>query len=153
MDEPEAVLKEIGRGIGLSHGGDRPAAARLFAEIWDTIGGKGGDPLHRCAVAHAMADVQDDVNEELAWDLRALAAADLITDERAAQAGVAIPANGFYPSLHLNLAECYRKLGDPQRARQHLELGRAGAGTLGDDGYAAMIKEALDRLAARLGPG
>lgn len=33
-----------------------------------------------------MADVQDDVREELAWDLRALQAADLITDGRAAQA-------------------------------------------------------------------
>ncbi|GAA3651371.1 hypothetical protein GCM10022224_012830 [Nonomuraea antimicrobica] len=37
-----------------------------------------------------MADVQDDVREELTWDLRALAAADLVTDERVARAGVTL---------------------------------------------------------------
>ena len=42
-----------------------------------------------------MADVQDDLREELAWDLRALAAADLITDERAARAGLTRPVSGF----------------------------------------------------------
>jgi hypothetical protein len=34
-----------------------------------------------------MADVQDDVREELQWDQRALAAAGLLTDARLAQAG------------------------------------------------------------------
>jgi len=34
-----------------------------------------------------MADVQDDVREELQWDLRALEAADGLADERAALAG------------------------------------------------------------------
>jgi len=61
------------------------------------IGGESGDPFHRCALAHAMADVQDDVHEELLWDLRRLAAADLLTDERAARGGVAGPVAGFCP--------------------------------------------------------
>ncbi|MDT4930415.1 MAG: hypothetical protein QOF92_3282 [Pseudonocardiales bacterium] len=82
-----------------------------------------------------MADVQDDVREELLWDLRALDAADLITDERVAQAGVTSPVAGFYVSLHLNLGECYRKLGDVDRAREHLKLGRDSASALRDDGY------------------
>jgi len=74
-----------------------------------------------------MAAVQDDLREELTWDLRALAAADLITVERAAQAGLTSPVSGFYPSLHLNLGECYRKLGDLDRAREHLQRGQAAA--------------------------
>lgn len=71
-----------------------------------------------------MADVQEDVHGELAWDLQALEAADLVTDERAAQAGVTGSVAGFYPSLHLNLGECYRKLGDFDRTREHLQQGR-----------------------------
>ena len=97
-----------------------------------------------------MADVQDDVDNELVWDLRALAAADALTDDRAVRAGVSSPVAAFYPSLHLNLAECYRKLGDFSRAREHLERGRTVVGTLHDDGYGRTIKGALDGLAERL---
>lgn len=92
------------------------------------------------------------MHEELAWDLRALEAADLVTDDRAAAAGVTGPVAGFYPSLHLNLGECYRKLGDLDRARQHLQQGQAAVGALGDDGYGRMVKGGLDRLAQRLAP-
>ncbi|MGH3631631.1 MAG: hypothetical protein ACRDRL_29860 [Sciscionella sp.] len=97
-----------------------------------------------------MADVQDEVHEELRWDLEALAAADLLTDERAARGGVTGPVAGFYPSLHLNLAECYRKLGELDLAREHLDRGRASVGALRNDGYGEMIKVGLDRLADRL---
>ncbi len=53
-------------------------------------------------------------------------------------------------SLHLNLGECYRKLGDLDRAREHLQRGQAAAGALGSDSYGLMIKSGLDRLAERL---
>jgi hypothetical protein len=149
MTEPDETMTRIGEGIGLSQRGEREAARRVFAEIWDRIG-PDGDPLHRCAVAHSMADVQDDPHDELTWDLRALEAAPLITDERARAAGMAATVAGFYPSLHLNLGEVYRKLGDLEQARHHLESGRAATGALGDDGYATMVKDALERLAQRL---
>lgn len=150
MTEPDATMTKIGKGIELNQHGEREAARAVFAQIWSEIGQERGDPFHRCALAHSMADVQDDVHDELAWDLRALEAADLITDERAAQAGVMSPVAGFYPSLHLNLGECYRKLGDLDRAREQLERGQAAVGALGDNGYGQMIKRGLDRLDERL---
>lgn len=150
MSEPDATMTRIGEGIELSQRGEREAARRLYAAVWSDIGGESGDPLHRCAVAHSMADVQDDVNNELVWDLRALAAADVLTDDRAARAAITSPVVAFYPSLHLNLAECYRKLGELDRAREHLRRGRAVVSTLPDDRYGRMIKGALDRLADRL---
>ncbi|MGH4012966.1 MAG: hypothetical protein ACRDSL_03330 [Pseudonocardiaceae bacterium] len=153
MAEPDATMTQIGNGLELSQRGEREAARRVFVQVWSDIGGECGDPFHRCALAHAMADVQDDVRDELVWDLRALEAADLITDERAAQAGVMSPVRSFYPSLHLNLGECYRKLGDLARAREHLQYGQAAVGALADDGYGQMIKGGLDRLAERLSPG
>lgn len=149
MNEPDAIMAQIGRGMELGRCGERAAARNLFAEIWQTIG-PDGDAFHRCALAHSMADVQDDVREELVWDLRALEAADSVTDERARRAGVMSPVSGFYPSLHLNLGEVYRKLGDLDRARDHLERGRAAVGALADDGYGQLVKGGLNRLADRL---
>ncbi|MFI6739687.1 tetratricopeptide repeat protein [Nonomuraea sp. NPDC050451] len=147
----DPTMTRIGQGVELHHHqGRREAARDLFAQIWDDIDGEQGDPLHVCVLAHSMADVQDDVHQELMWDLRALAAADLITDERVAQAGVTLSVAGLYPSLHLNLSECYRKLGDLDRAREHLQQAQATIGALGDDGYAQLIKSGLERIAEQL---
>ncbi|MDR8414822.1 hypothetical protein MTP10_39605 [Nonomuraea sp. 3-1Str] len=148
----DPTMTRIGRGVELHHHqGRREAARELFAQIWDDIGGERGDPLHVCVLAHSMADVQDDVHQELMWDLRALAAVGLITDERVAQAGVPLSVAALYPSLHLNLSECYRKLGDLDRAREHLRQARAGIGALGDDEYGRLIKGGLEQLAEQLG--
>lgn len=132
------VLVAIDAGLRQHIGGDRAGAYRTFARLWESIG-PDGDPLHRVALAHHMADVCDDPAEELEWDLRALAAAGSLAD-----------AQGFYPSLHLNLGEDYRKLGDLPAAREQLALARAGLEALGDDDYAAGIRLALDGLAERL---
>jgi hypothetical protein len=108
----DPTISRIGQGVEMHHHrGQRAAARDLFAQIWDDIGGEHGDPLHVCVLAHAMADVQDDVHQELVWDLRALAAADLVTDERVAQAGVSLPVAGLYPSLHLNLGRVLPQAG------------------------------------------
>ena len=146
----DPTVIRIGEAVQLAHQGEREAARRVFAEIWEEIGGEQGDPLHRCTLAHSMADVQDDVREELVWDQRALAAADLLTDARLAQAGVALPVAGLCPSLHLNLSECHRKLGDLDRAREHLQRARDTIGVLGDDPYGQMIRDGLERVAEGL---
>jgi hypothetical protein len=146
----DPTIVRIGEAVQLGHQGEREAARRLFAELWDEIGGEQGDPLHVCTLAHAMADVQDDVREELVWDQRALVAADLLTDARVAEAGVTLPVAGLYPSLHLNLSECYRKLGDLGRAREHFQRAEATIGALGDDEYGLMIKQGMEQIAEQL---
>jgi hypothetical protein len=149
VQQTDAVMVRIGEGINLGQRGERTAARALFAELWARIG-QDGDPLHRCALAHSMADVQDDPADELTWDLIALDAADSITDERVRRAGIDGTARGFRPSLHLNLAEAYRKLGATGDAERHLALGRASLGSLDAGGYRTMISEGFVRLAARL---
>ncbi|GAA0453582.1 hypothetical protein Ade02nite_01820 [Paractinoplanes deccanensis] len=149
----DAVLARIGEGVALNHHQGRRADARdLFAEVWAEIGGEDGDPLHVCVLAHSMADVQDDVREELLWDERALAAADRLPESRLAESGAGLSVAGLYPSLHLNLADCHRKLGDLDRAREHLDRARATIGALGDDDYGRLIKSGLAELDRQLSP-
>ena len=146
----DPTLLRIGAAVQLGHSGERAAAREALAGIWDEIGGDDGDPLHRCTLAHSMADMQDDVQQELAWDLRALAAADLLADAHLAAAGVELSVTGLYPSLHLNLCDCYRKLGDLDPARKHLQLARDTIGALGDDAYGQLIRDGLARLTEEL---
>ncbi|MEV0778619.1 hypothetical protein ACIBLA_18570 [Streptomyces sp. NPDC050433] len=140
----DAVLTRIGQAVMLLHGGDREEARNRFGDLWTEIG-ESGHPLHRCTLAHYMADTQDDPGDELAWDLRALAAAE---DPATARTSPAVRA--FFPSLHLNLAADYLKLRRPDAARLHLARARAAVNTLGDDGYGNGVRTAIGRLERQL---
>jgi tetratricopeptide (TPR) repeat protein len=147
---PDEVMRRLGEGIALRTMGERAAARDLLGALWDEIGGEDGDAFHRVAIAHSMADVQDELEAELAWDVAALRAADALTDERLLAGGMGGQVIGLYPSLHLNLGECYRRLGDLEQARHHLGEGQRSLVALEDDGYATMVRNGLDRLAYRL---
>lgn len=149
MSAPEATLSRIAAAVEHGARGERDRARSILTDLWERIGTT-GDALHRCALAHAMADLQDEPDVELRWDLLALQAADGVTDDRLRLAGMPGPVAGLYPSLHLNLAEDYRKLGNTAAARRHLELGRAAASSLGDDGYGQMVRRGLDALGGQL---
>lgn len=149
MSGHDEVMSRISAAIERSQSGDREGARQRFSELWTELS-PDGDPFHRCTLAHYMADVQDDPREELLWDLRALEAAELVTDERARQFHATLSIRGFHPSLHLNLAEDYRKLGDVARAREHVARARASAEALGEDGHGQMIRAGIERLARRL---
>ncbi|MET7605326.1 hypothetical protein ABZS96_22905 [Streptomyces avermitilis] len=146
---PDAMMTRIGQVAMLHHAGDREEARGRFLGLWAEIG-DGGDPLHRCTLAHYLADTQDDPVDELAWDLRALSAADELTDERLAEHEDALAVRAFYPSLHLNLAADYVKLGRSDAARSHLRRARGALGALGDDSYGDGVRAAIGRLELRL---
>ncbi|MER6980291.1 hypothetical protein [Streptomyces carpinensis] len=146
----DAVLTRIGQCVMLHHAGDREEARVRFLDLWGEIG-EDGDPLHRCTLAHYMADTQDDPSDELAWDLRALSAAEELTDDRLAEHEGAPAARALYPSLHLNLAADYVKLGRCEAARSHLDRARGAADALADDSYGDGVRAAIHRLELRLG--
>ncbi|GAB2891135.1 hypothetical protein GCM10027074_69270 [Streptomyces deserti] len=147
---PDAVLTRIGQVVLLHHAGDREEARHRFLDLWAEIG-EHGDPLHRCTLAHYLADTQDDPADELAWDLRALTAAEEAGGDRPAEAAVAVRA--LYPSLHLNLAADYVKLGRREAARTHLRWARGAADALADDRYGDGVRAAIRELESRLGEG
>ncbi|GIJ43805.1 hypothetical protein Val02_06910 [Virgisporangium aliadipatigenens] len=127
----EEIMERVGAAVTLGREGDPAAARELLAELWD----EADDPVQRCAIAHYAADVQESVAEELAWDLRALAVVPEQPDAR---------FTGFLPSLHLNLTDAYRRLGDLDAARRHLAFATEHAPVLPDDDYGRMIRGGID---------
>jgi hypothetical protein len=100
-----------------------------------------GDPLHRCSLAHYMADLYEDPAQALAWDIRALDAVDALTDQRVQEHHAALQVAGFYPSLHLNLADNYRRLGSFEAATEHISAAQEHAPNLPQDAYGALLWE------------
>ncbi|MFE8976348.1 hypothetical protein ACFYM7_23445 [Streptomyces cyaneofuscatus] len=157
----DAVMTRIGQAVMLLHGGDREEARNRFGLLWSELGAD-GDGLHRCTLAHYMADTQDDPGDELAWDLRALTAAEGLSGERPAEHRDSLAVQALYPSLHLNLAADYLKLQRPEAARIHLRQARDAADALEDggpagqgayggySGYDAGVRAAIERLEERM---
>jgi hypothetical protein len=146
----DTMMDRINAGIALVHGGQRETARGVLADIWREIELE-GEPFHRCVLAHFMADVQDEPRDELVWDLRALAAAESLSDGRVKAHDASMSLPGFFPSLHLNVGEAYRKVGDSANARKHLEQAQRAVNALDDaGGYMTTIRGGIARLAERL---
>ena len=135
------------QAVGGAQTGERAAGREGLLACWARTAP--ADHAYRCVLAHYLADVQDALPDEVAWDTTALeefahlGGADL--------AAVGIPdAAGLAPSLHLNLGDGYLRQGRFPDAAAQLQLGLAAAGTLDDDGYGRMIRDGLDRLASRI---
>ncbi len=147
LDDP--IMAAIQAAITTLQSGARSDARQEFAAIWATIE-HNPRPLHECTLAHFMADAQDDLQGELAWDQRALAAALRCADAEAQEHHDSLAVAAFLPSLHLNLGDDYLRLGDRVACQRHLEAGVAASSNLPDTPYASMIRGGLDRLAERL---
>ena len=133
--------------IGLAQTGDRTTGRQALLACWEQT-----DPTEhafRCVLAHYLADMEDSVDDEVAWDTTALAEyAHLRGDD---PAGVGIPAaSGLAPSLHLNLGDGFLRQGRTAEAAEQLHAGLGAVAALGDDGYGRMIRDGLDRLASRI---
>ncbi|NKY55547.1 hypothetical protein [Nocardia flavorosea] len=142
-------MNAITEAVTLGRAGDTETARTRLLEIWTGIG-TAGDPLHRCTLAHYLADLYDDPAQALAWDIRALDAADTLSDDRAQQYHASLQVAGFYPSLHLNLADNYRRLGSWDAATEQITAARQHTNALPDDAYGDIIRTALDEVAVAI---
>ncbi|MFE9575972.1 hypothetical protein ACFYO1_06275 [Nocardia sp. NPDC006044] len=143
------TMTAITRAVALGHEGQPDAARESLRSLWNSIGPQ-GDPLHRCTLAHYLADLHDDAAEALAWDIRALDAADALTNARAQEFDPSLDVRGFYPSLHLNLADNYRRLSSFPAAQRELAAARAKLHTLPESPYGTMIRTAVDEVEAAI---
>ena len=147
------VMARVTAAVQRGQAGERASARRELESMWAEVEQGGGDDFHRCVIAHFLADLQDDLREELRWDERALAAVDGVSDERAQEFDGSLRVRGFMPSLYLSLADDHRRLGDATRAREFLEKARATADALGDDAYGGLVSGILDKVSRALAEG
>ncbi|HEY5853614.1 MAG TPA: hypothetical protein VIW24_06055 [Aldersonia sp.] len=146
MTATDPTFARITDAVNAFRAGDAAAARRDLLAAWAEIGPM-GDAFHRCTLAHYLADMYDDPAQSLIWDLRALDAADALSDNRVQQQHSSLHVAGFYPSLHLNLADDLRRLGSFDAAAEHIERARESLHTLGDDDYGAVIRTAVAEVA------
>ncbi|MFF9580733.1 hypothetical protein [Streptomyces achromogenes] len=143
---PDPVMEAIGRAVAQGRAGDPAAARRTLLDLWSATG-VSGDPLHRCTLAHHLADLYDDPAQALAWDIRALDAAQALTEQRLSAHHEGLRPAGFHPSLHLNLADLYRRLGSFDAATAHITEARRHAPALPEDGYGTLVRTAIGEVA------
>jgi hypothetical protein len=127
-------LDQITAAVELGRTGDRATARAQLLALWDTS----TEPQTRCVIAHFLADLQDKTEDELTWDLRAL---ELVAED------------SWLPSLHLSLADDYRRLGNTELAKQHLALGEEHMSLLGPDAYGDVVRAGLQHITDALAAG
>ncbi|MFG2443073.1 hypothetical protein ACGFQG_09375 [Nocardia fluminea] len=152
MTTADPIMTRITEGVNDFRAGDVECARTTLLEVWAEVG-PAGDPLHRCTLAHYLADVYDDPAEALVWDIRALDAADALTDARLDDHHAGLQIAGFYPSLHLNLADNFRRLGAFPAATRHLDAARERLDVLPKDDYGALIRGVVRELAVSIAAG
>ncbi|MFJ1748072.1 hypothetical protein ACIOJD_17755 [Streptomyces sp. NPDC088116] len=143
---PDPTMEAIGQAVTEGRAGDGASARRKLLSLWHATGVT-GDPLHRCSLAHYLADLHEDPAQALAWDVRALDAADAVTDQRVQEHHAGLHIAGFYPSLHLNLADNYRRLGSFEAATEHIDAATAHAPSLPRDPYGDLLRGAIQEAA------
>jgi hypothetical protein len=152
--EQDAMMVRIGQAVMLHRGGDREEARNRFAALWaETEADTAGTLFHRCTIAHYMADTQDHPADELAWDRRALAAAEALEGDRVSWGEHQLAVRSLFPSLHLNLAADHVKLGNEDAARRELERARGKLDALPADAYGEGIRAGIERLEKQIADG
>lgn len=141
----DPTMEAIGKAVLLGREGDTEGARRDLLAIWSKIG-VAGDPFHRCTLAHYLADLYESPAEALIWDVRALDAADALTDERAQQHHASLQVAGFYPSLHLNIADNLRRSGAFGAAAEHINGAEQHSSALSEDDYGDTLRTAIGEV-------
>ncbi|MDX3635937.1 hypothetical protein [Streptomyces europaeiscabiei] len=143
-------MEAIGQAVTEGRAGDVASARRRLLDLWSAIGVT-GDPLHRCTLAHHLADLHADPAQALVWDVRALDAADAVTQQRVQEHDARLHIAGFYPSLHLNLADDHRRLASFEAAGQHIEAAAQHAPNLPQGAYGDLLRVAIEQVAEAIG--
>lgn len=138
----DLTMDAVSEAVMIGRDGDVKTARRRLLAVWQDVGVL-GDPFYRCTIAHYLADLYESPAESLVWDIRALDAADALTEQRVQNHHASLRVDAFYPSLHLNLADDFRRLAAFQAASHHIVQATAHVSALPDDAYGDMIRTAI----------
>lgn len=127
---------------------EKASAKRELLAAWRAL----GEDRHaeRCVLAHYLADTEDDAQAELAWDLLALEAFERCDESALSTYVLGATRASFLPSLELNVAQAYEKLGQWEEARAHAARAEEAARFLADSPLGTLTRGATSRLRASL---
>ncbi|MGZ3304469.1 MAG: hypothetical protein ACXU8U_01305 [Asticcacaulis sp.] len=145
----DPVMMRITSAIGRLQSGETDVARADLEAIWSEIA-HAPNPLHECTLAHFMADLQDNALDELSWDLRALGAARRATDAEFQDYAAGLSVKAFLPSLYLNLADDYHRLGNLDEVETYLKLGQVALAGQPDTPYFGTVRTGLARIAEEI---
>jgi hypothetical protein len=150
-----ALLDDLGDALAAG-GRDRAEGRAMMVRMWDALAED--DHAGRLILAHYLADLQDDLDEEVGWDEIALANADKVTDDDLRTLHPSLSLRGFVPSLQLNLADGYRRQGRLELAARALDRSMSHNDALPTDlseqvAYRAGILAGQARVAALVAAG
>lgn len=137
--------------LGAAMTGEQAERRQKLETVWARI--EPSDHAARCIAAHYIADVQEELDAEVEWDEVALAESAHVSDAQLQEIHPSLSVAGFMPSLHLNLADGYRRQGRFEDAADRLQTSREFDFALDgspDPSYAAGIREAQERLSQRI---
>lgn len=143
----KSAIDEIYEAVAVLQSGQKREARQRLLDLWERLKSC-ALPAERCILAHFLADTEEEARQELDWDLIALQSATGGPSESNAEA-LTPELAGFLPSLHLNVGDAYRRLGDLPAARRHADFGLSWTKELRADGYGDLIKSGLQRLKQR----
>ncbi len=104
-----AVVRRCVESTRLEYAGRLAEARALCLEAWQLA----GDPFEASVAAHYVARYETDAQARLHWNRVAYAQAQLANPEA---------IESFLPSLHVNLGQSYREIGDDAQAEHHLRV-------------------------------
>ncbi|CAN5269633.1 MAG: hypothetical protein ACSLEW_09095 [Nocardioides sp.] len=145
MPSDQAVKERIRAAVQQRELGDTARARSMFESLLPLA--KSSSTFDWLFFAHSFADVQEDLTEELRWDRAALEALGQLTEAEAEAEQVHGGVAGLLPSLHLNLADVHRRLGDEVRAQHHHAEGSKHLDALDHGVYGRSIREAFAEFA------
>lgn len=121
FDPNNAVIKLCMNGMSLEESGKIEDAIMMFHKAWN----EATDDYERFIAAYHLARQQKSFTDKLKWLDTSLQCALNINDEDVKSA---------YSTLYLNIAECYKELGDTENAKKCYELSNSYRGVPSDEG-------------------
>ena len=106
------IIQLCVQGMDMEGQGNPEEAHRLFLQAWNDA----TNDFEKFIAAHFVARHQKNVPDKLKWLETALQFALKVNDDSVKRA---------FPSLYLNIANCYEELNDPDNAKKNHELSKA----------------------------
>ncbi|MDW0111159.1 NAD(+)--rifampin ADP-ribosyltransferase [Sporosarcina aquimarina] len=109
FDPNNIVIKRCMSGMSMEDSGNVEDATKVFHQAWR----EAKDDYDKFIAAYHLARIQKNTPDKLKWMEISLQSALNIDDDNVKSA---------YPTLYLNIAECYEKLCDSENAQRNYEL-------------------------------